>query len=233
MEPVNWECLWRHQADPPRAETLFGSEFDIPGRQDDNGEDSFVSDFGENLLGIKSMTDLKDLIAAKDVEFRALHDAVSGTPLTSPPWPPNGYASWFKDYQALVSKWQSARGAAQVAIDAAGSFFLNPLGNLDSMSGQPFYDNIIKTLQPVPNTTSPGDLGDLHARLNAIKPIAAYTVPQPTQGADQQIAAYQALRPLDVLGDAKAEDNFMKYAVVGGAALVILLMTAAGVQKRV
>lgn len=228
---MNWEAIWRHSSTNPQTDlSAFGED-----------PDGFA-DFGENFVGVKSLTDLQDFIAAKDKEFQVLHDAVSKTPTTSPPWPVNGYAAWYHDYQALVSKWTPARAAALAAIAAgvsgSGASWMNPLGglwgsSLNTQTGQPYYDNLARILQPVPLTTSPGDLEDLNGRLNAIQPIPAYSIPQPTRGADQQMAISQALAPYDPIGDPKARDSWEKTAIFGGAILVGALLLAASVSKKV
>lgn len=219
---MDWEMQWSAQ----RLQRFGLDDFRISARQDDNGEPGIESDFGVNFLGVASLTDLKDLIAAKDKEFQVLHDAVSSTPTSSPPWPPNGYASWYKDYQALVTAWQPARTAAMNAI---GSALLDP----NTQSGQPYYDNILHILQPVQHSVTPGSLADLSQRLNAVQAIPAYTVPQPTRGADQQLALSQSLAPFDPIGNPAARTDWEKKALLVGGVLVGALFLAAVVAKKV
>jgi hypothetical protein len=233
---VNWESLWNHNSQTGSAGL---SAFGV----DENGFSEFdYYDFGENIVGVRSMTDLQDFIAAKDKELQVLHDAVTNTPTASPPWPVNGYAAWYHDYQALLARWTPARAAALAALAAATSggtsTWTNPLGGLWSASpntqtGEPYYTNLVRILQPVALTTSPGDLTDLHARLNAVQAIPAYTVAQPTKGADQQVALSQALAPYDPIGDPKAAESWKRDAIFGGAILVGALMLASVVSKKV
>jgi hypothetical protein len=276
---VNWEGVWRHSSTNRFVNlSAFGSDFEDIRRQDDGetrrigislgppeldgdlpSEPSFTSDFGENLLGVKNMRDLSDLIAAKDKEFQVLHDAVSKTPTSSPPWPaaPNDYRAWYTDYQTLLSQWQSARAAAITALNAAGtSSVLNPLAGLVDMNtqtGEPYYGNIIKVLQPAAvnpssidaglyggtsgryggGTSVRGDLHDLAQRLNAIQTIPAYTVPQPTRGADQENTFRNAFAPLDPLGNPKTGEDWKRDALFAGAILVGALFLASVVAQKV
>jgi hypothetical protein len=223
-EVDDWETKWSID----RLQHGFGlDDFRISSRQDDNGEPSpYYSDFGENILGIKSMTDLKDLIAAKDKEFQVLQTAISSTPTSSPPWPPNGYAAWYKDYQALVSVWQPARTTAMAAITAAW-------GPSNLQTGQPYYDNLLHIIQPITNTTTPGSLPDLFGRLNAVQAVPSYIIPQPTKDADQQLALSQALAPFDPIGNAKARDDWEKTAILVGSILIGGLLLAASMANKV
>jgi hypothetical protein len=219
----DWDSLWQKGH---LVSHVGLDDFQNLHRQDDNGEPEVLSDFGENIFGIKSMTDLKDFIAAQDANFKALHDAVLNTPPSSPPWPPGAYAAGYKDYQALISKWQPARTAAVTAISMSW-------GDPNLQTGQPFYDTLLHIVQPLPLTTSSGDLVDLNQRLNAIQPIPAYSVPQPTKGADQQMALSQVLAPFDPIGNAKAAENWKKDAILAGTVLVGLMFLATLVAKKI
>jgi len=227
---IDWESCWSRRAPShaPKASS-FGLDDFRPFWEDGDFE------FGENLAGIKSITDLSDLIKAKDKEFQVLHDAVKNTPTSSPPWgqPPNDYASWYHDYMTLLGKWQPARANAMTAISA--STLGAPPGSLaaNTAIGQPWYNILLGILQPTPGTTIPGDLTDLHTRLNAVQTIPAYTVSQPTQGADQQLGTFQALRPFDPLGDLKAAEDWKKYAILGATVLVGGMLLMAGVAAKV
>ena len=187
------------------------------------------------VLGYFTVAELQDLVAAKDVEMRNLARAfneVAGLPYD--------FTRFIPAYQALVARYQVARNAAQKAIQAAvGAWRPTNLIVADQE-----YSDVLTAINPRwrENTWSPGD-GSFEDISDQLKKFGATgkgdePIPQPSKGADVDIAAYQqsgkALQSVRNLVDTK---HLLLYALVGGVLVAfvaprLLGMTPAGLIAR-
>jgi hypothetical protein len=174
--------------------------------------------FGKTLFGDWSLAELQELIDAKDKEFQVLDSAYANT--QSSQWPnPQVQGDWVNDWTSLKSRYNQAKSAALNVISIAKANFLAP--PLSMTTAEPYYSNVIHALKQNPNTITKGDLDDVHQRLNAIKPIPTYTVPQPSKANDFATSLSQVLAPLDPIGDVHARANWTKDLAIGvGASLI-------------
>jgi hypothetical protein len=174
--------------------------------------------FGKTLLGDWSLAELQELLAAKDKEFQVLDSAYANTSANQ--WSnPQVQADWVSDWMALKNRYNQAKSTALNVISVANSNFLAP--PLTMTTAEPYYTNVLRAIKQNPNTITKGDLDDVHNRLNSIKPIPAYTVPQPSKANDFATTVSQALAPFDPIGDAHARDNWKKDLAIGiGASLI-------------
>ena len=184
--------------------------------------------FGKTLLGDWSLAELQELIDAKDKEFSVLDSAYANTPSAS--WSsPQVLADWVNDWMSLKNRYAQAKIAAASRIDAVKNAWYNALSPpLSQDSAEPYYTNILRAIKQNPTTITKGDLDDVNHRLNAVKTIPPYTVPQPSKANDFVTNVSQALAPFDPIGNPQARDNWKKDLAIGiGASLVggILLLS--------
>ena len=181
------------------------------------------------ILGEQSLAELRDLISAKDVEFNMIRMALANTPQSS--WPNNAvYNDWMNDWITLQSKYNTARAKALADIDAGSKGFIT---DLSIQPAQDDWNALIASIQPVHLTTTKGDLVDVHQRLNAIKPIASYVVPQPIKSSDFEQTLSTTLAPYDPLGNPKAAANWKKDLAVGIGATVLGGVILAAIYKKI
>jgi hypothetical protein len=179
------------------------------------------------ILGEQSLAELKDLLAAKDKEFAVITNALASTPQTS--WPNTAlYTDWMNDWTALQARYNAVRKLAQGDIDT-GNWQPVPLS---IQPAQMRWNDVIKAIQPVYNTTTKGDLVDVHARLNAVQKIPVYTVPQPLKSSDFEQTVFTTLAPFDPIGDKRAAENWKKDIAIGVGATLVGLLIVGSIYKK-
>jgi hypothetical protein len=174
--------------------------------------------FGKTLLGDWSLAELQELINAKDKDFQVLESAYANT--QSAQWPsPAVLADWVNDWTALKARYNTARNAALGVLKAFNSGWgFTPIS---MTSGEPFYTKVLRAIKQDPTTVSKGDLDDVNHRLNAIKPIPVYSVPQPNKSNDLISTISEKLAPYDPIGNPQARANWTRDLAIGiGASLV-------------
>lgn len=113
------------------------------------------------IVGQWTIAELKDLIADKDDEMRALKNGLAAF---GPTWgvkDKDAYVAWLKDYSALCSRYARARKNGDLTIQAAR---LSPLSD-DMQPANDAYVAILRALQKVEGTRTPGDKLDLMIRM--------------------------------------------------------------------
>lgn len=172
--------------------------------------------FGDNIAGVKSIADLKDLLANWDAGMSSMGNSFAAF---SPQWvniDPTSMADWSNDWAALQDRYGKARADAQSAIDASTSTLREVLtlgasslvGDQAGASDQ--YLEVLKAIKQSTTdvygggTVSKGDFDDLSSRLvNAQKSAGASTyvqqVVQPV-APDPGLAVLNATQGVDVIG---------------------------------
>lgn len=119
----------------------------------------------------RTITELQDLIAAKDVEMAAIDARVNEAKPDQ---------KLVDDWHALQAKYGAARTAALAAI-ASSTRSWWPDSMTTTSATNDAWKQIISALQPVPMTVTPGDKQDIGNRLIAKGWKPTYKVPQPRQ----------------------------------------------------
>jgi hypothetical protein len=141
------------------------------------------------ILGLESVSELRDLVKAKDVELAAIYKNFLAY---EPTWRAKDLAAakaWVTDFQALKTRYNAARAKAQETI--AGTSYP------DITPAQSEFNDVISALKIPALPGAPLEIprsavGDLYARLkNAGAPMQAYVVPQPVPGTDIDSGIYQ------------------------------------------
>ena len=179
-----------------------------------------------SVLGEHTVAELKDLLAAKQVEIDRVDQAYQKIVDQGPPT--KEVSDWKLDWDLLKVRWADAKKEGQAAIDA-WSFNLFVPDNMAAAESQ--YVGVIKALsQAYPELhTSPGDLIDLSQRLTKLGgTIDNGPIPQPSPDSDFDFnvlhttdtittAAQQAVKPL-----LPSTKTLILIAVGVGAGLVLL-----------
>lgn len=125
------------------------------------------------LFGHHTTDELNDIVAAKDAEVAMLAQLRASHPQIASADP-----SWDHDYAGFKARWEPARKTAEIAIQTAKYNLTVP----DSLiPAEDAYQGILRAVWPVPNTVTPGSLGDLSQRLAKVggRPPQGWQVPQP------------------------------------------------------
>jgi len=126
-------------------------------------------------LGQYTIADLRDLIAAKDAEMKAIAASFAAFKSTWESADPSAAKAWEEDWLALAQRYIAARESAEIVLAAS---HLNPVP--ESLSpAQEAYIAILRALQAQDRVTSPGDATDLAGRLVDAGAALHYEVPQP------------------------------------------------------
>ena len=146
------------------------------------------AEFG-TVAGFYTVAELKDLIAAKDVEMNAMALQIV-----------KGDAGIQSDFRALQDRYQKARATAIAAEGSMYSYITPDSLNVASGAADFAYKQIITALQQVPGVVSKGDKQDIANRLinKGWKPT--YKVPQPKKGSDVDEVVYKGARKFDIIG---------------------------------
>jgi hypothetical protein len=140
------------------------------------------------ILGLPTLAEEIDLIAAKDYQTKQLSDAFK---VYSPTWLMRdgaGMAKWLADWGAFWNRWSVARSKAQAEISANK---LNPVPN--SHIGAGAWSEILKAFSATPNRVSPGDFSDLVTRFQqAGGKVDMRDTPQPS-ASDLDLQSIHAL----------------------------------------
>ncbi len=142
------------------------------------------------LLGLYTIAELEDLLAAKDVEVNVLTNDSKFVNTTWAESDPIAASNWNTDFNALLASYASAKQVARNAIANASSLLSPTMNTADAQ-----YKGVLYSLnnQWENHTDGPGSLGDLRARLTAAgAPMTPYTVPQPRAGTDADLNAYRS-----------------------------------------
>lgn len=190
------------------------------------------------VAGWYTVSELKDLVAAKDATMRNLAREFSEiSPL------PFDFTVFLPAYQALTERYQAARAVAQKAIDdAVGAWRPTNMILADTE-----YRGLLASLNSrwEEHTWAPGDgsiedLSDQLAKFGATGK-GAEPIPQPQKGSDVDLTTMQqsdqvlkGLSNLPTLFDTK---HLVLYAIVGGVVVLfvlprVLAWTPAGMMAR-
>jgi hypothetical protein len=182
------------------------------------------------LLGMHTVAELKDLLAAKDYQLAQLGQAFSKATgwATSDP---TSYAAWQTDFSALMQRYNAARTQAQAIVDANSASIIP--ANMD-VTGEGPYELVLAAIHHDPEQT--GDLTDLDRRLTKGAGVTAdYSqTPQPTSGSDVDLSVYQgAGKALDAVGLPKDAAAFpwAKAGLIAGGVLLGLVVVNKVIDK--
>ena len=155
------------------------------------------------ILGQHSVTELKDLLKAKDSNLADMAKAASSF---GPKWKvsdPSSYSAWMSDYNLLKA------GYSLAAIEAKAEILggeMTPFVSDDNIPAETGYQAVISSLQKTPGVVSTGDFQDLFSRIQTAQkqagqaPYKESPTPQPTKGSDTDLntmnAATDALNSL-------------------------------------
>lgn len=142
------------------------------------------------ILGIPAVSDVRDLVAAKDAELASIYKQYLAF---KSQWDAKDAAAsgkWLSDYQALKARYNAARALAQKAITSASQSSLPSAFDI-TPAGDEYY-GILDALKIVGEPTKSA-VGDVYSRLIAAgAPKTNYVVPQPLPGTDFDLNLYQA-----------------------------------------
>jgi hypothetical protein len=150
------------------------------------------------LLEQHTAEELAELLKAKDYSHSQLWAAIRAAASAWKEKDPIVFGLFARDAQLNLDKYQAARTAAlRVIAEADKSPFAMSL-----VPAEDIYEAVMRTDQKVPNTLSPGDFQDLHARLAQAAAslkipagIPSYPkMPQPAVDLEQRL--YTATSPL-------------------------------------
>ena len=185
-------------------------------------------EFG-TIGGLYTIAELKDLIAAKDVEVAVLDKDGAAF---MPSWQQNdpiAADNWATDFAALKSDYQAKRSFAQSEISTSA---WTPLP-ANTIPADPAYRAILASLNSLweSHGIGPGSLSDLRSRLTAAGGKASvYTVPQPKAGSDADLNTYKAADTTLKAIAAPGGISLTTWAAIGAVSLVGI--AAIGVLKR-
>jgi hypothetical protein len=147
------------------------------------------------ILGQHSVTELKDLLKAKDANLADMSKAFSSF---GPAWKsqdPSSYSSWSSDFNLFKSGYSLASIEAKAEI-LGGE--MTPFVSDDNIPAESGYQAVLSSLQKTPGVVSAGDFQDLFNRLQAAQKQAGQTpykespTPQPTKGSDTDLNTMNA-----------------------------------------
>lgn len=151
------------------------------------------------ILGQHTVTELRDLVKAKDEDLRQFQ---LGYEDFAPTWKakdPVAFEAWTKAWKALKTRYSNAKTMANITFSAQK---VNPLSE-DETPAEGAYSAILRSLQKVEGTVSPGDKQDLFNRIVAAGKALDYKVPQP-DGKDVDLQVYlladKAKKQVDAVG---------------------------------
>jgi hypothetical protein len=208
------------------------------------------ADFGVTLFGQYTIAELRDLVAAKDVEVNVLtKDGHAFLPTWSSK-DPGAASAWQSDLQKLTADYAASRASAQTALDAAGA--PGTMGSIFADNRNPAgdapYKRLMATLNPrwESHDASTDRVGTLRSRLAAAgATMSRYTVPQPGAHSDYRMDVVthpsEVLLPHEVREEAgklwqDSKDKvrevadwgkYIKYGLLGLAGLATLLLFTA------
>jgi hypothetical protein len=156
-----------------------------------------------------TITELQDLIRAKDVEMAAVDAQVTA----AKPDP-----KLVDDWHALQAKYGAARTAALAAITSSARAWW-PDSMTTTSATNDAWKQVVSALQPVPMTTTPGDLQDIGNRLIAQGWKPKYSVPQPRQTPGESFMQHTDPTNLENAQPWKWIREHKTALVVGGVAL--------------
>jgi hypothetical protein len=191
------------------------------------------------FLSSYTISDLMELLKAKDDEFTAL-DRDSTTFL--PTWRSKdnvAASTWSSDYQKLKNDYAAAKATAQDAIEKAqgkGALFQLTPDSINTTGDSP-YKLVLQALNPAwqQHSADSSRIFQLRARLqSAGATMTPYFVRQPIQNLETPHTVGDALKaPLQDLGDvakkAATQAKYTLWAVIGGVFVlgVILIKSLA------
>lgn len=195
----------------------------------------FGADFGA-VLGAPSMTELQDLIAAKDADIANVKNTGASATWSDP----IAQEDWNRDFSALESRYDTARTEAALGISAATASLntspltfipatLAPATTLSMVPAGALYDNVVRALQQTAGVTSTGDLVDLATRVPG--GVAGIAIPQPGSGTDFDLNVMQAadstiknvIQPVGAALKTGAEIGLGTITVAAGIALGVFV----------
>jgi hypothetical protein len=188
------------------------------------------------LLGKPTVAELKDLLAAKDYTIGQLDRAYADF---APTWVARdsaAFTDWTSDWNAFHKRYDTARTAAQRAIDFAK---LN-VAPESLLVAEDEYGAVLKALKQIDGTITKGDLQDLYDRIaGAGKTPDLSRTPQPA-ATDMDLRAYSAadrtLKAVEAVGKAAAKPAaslFTPRTVLLGFLCVGLIAGVAAAARRV
>jgi hypothetical protein len=174
------------------------------------------------VFGDRTIAELRDLVAAKDVEMSELDAAIAAF---GPTWAEkdiDAVTAWDRDWTALLARYAPARVAAQKKLDSTG-----PLSD-DWTPAEGEYERLIRSLQKEDGKTSPGDHIDLVGRIIDAGAKLDYRVPQPVAN-DVDLSTFlrasKVLKEIDPGLIGKAGFSTIETVGIGaGLALLALLL---------
>lgn len=182
------------------------------------------------IAGLHSVTELKDLLKAKDSEMSDMAKAVADFGDT---WKANdqeAYNSWMSQYDTLKSSYSRASVLAKAEI-FAGS--ITPFVSDDNLPAETGYQQIISSLQQTPGVVSNGDFQDLFTRIQAARTVSGLQqyvetpITQPSKGSDTDLnllqAADKAQKQIDKAVPSKSKTGIV-IAVAGIGVIGFALM---------
>lgn len=180
------------------------------------------------ILGQHSITEVKDLLKAKDSELADMQKAFVSF---GPTWSKSDaatFSAWSKDYDSLKNRYAIASTEAKAEI-VAGEMV--PLLSDDNIPSETGYQAVIHSLQPVPGTVTTGDLQDLFTRIQAAQVNAgqqAYKetpVQQPTKGSDTDLNVLNAATAAQkAIEKNKPSPAVQAGLIVGGVAALLVTL---------
>lgn len=141
------------------------------------------------ILGHQTISELKDLINAKDTNLAQVQKAYDEYASTWTAKDSVAASQWASEWANLKNQYAQARAKAETSFTSAA---LTPIAD-KNIPAQDSWDAVIHSLQLIPGTVSKGDLVELVGRLNDAGKQFAMPTPQPRRGEDTDLDAYNWL----------------------------------------
>jgi hypothetical protein len=167
-------------------------------------------DFGTNIAGLKSISDLQDLMAMWDASMTQLEQAYANA---APAWvarDARGFTDWTNDWTLLKARYSAAVDKAQSAVLMARLVFFTPNSEI---TAQDEYTALAKAMrQCYPPDGCPvrkGDWQDLYTRLAAAAkatggPAPVVIKPQP-KAKDVDLQVFASTANVDALAQLRGD----------------------------
>jgi hypothetical protein len=191
------------------------------------------------ILGQFTITELRDLIKAKDYTVGEIEKAYRELAVQWREVDPEGEADWRADWDAFRERYEAAKSQADTAF-AAAKLMIGVRDDLIPAQGP--YTSVLKSLtKDQGGAYGKGDLQDLYNRIVEFRqhPIPFPNLPQPTQGTDVDLNAYVAvdktIRDLENKADNLAKDPTAKKTalIVGGVVAGIATLGVIIAARRI
>lgn len=169
------------------------------------------------ILGDHTSSEVRDLLAAKDVEIAELEAAIASFGPTWAEGDIDAVHAWDDDFAALKVRYQAARDRAQRKLN-----YKDPILSDDWTPAEGEWNAILDALRKEDGKVSPGDHMDLVYRISDAGAKLSYKVPQPVAN-DADLRAFLRADAIKKELDAVSQIAGSNLGLIGIGAGIALL----------